>query len=88
MSLRYLNVVDHCRYVDTTKCLPPSSATWITAELKDHERIVKQIAKTSDSIYKKYYALKTDKIEEDIVLEKHIKPISGRTFKTDCQKYC
>ncbi|KAL6268043.1 hypothetical protein P5V15_001127 [Pogonomyrmex californicus] len=42
---------------------------------KDRERIVKQIAKTSDSIHKKYRTLKTDKIEEDIALEKHFKPI-------------
>jgi len=46
-------------------------------ELKDRERIAKQIAKTSDSIHKKYHALKTDKrpIEEDIALKKHFKPI-------------
>ena len=43
-------------------------------ELKDYERIAKQIAKTSDSIRKKYHALKT-KIKEDITLEKHFKPI-------------
>jgi len=35
-------------------------------ELKDRERIAKQIAKTSDSIRKKYRALKTGKIKEDI----------------------
>ncbi|KYN06851.1 hypothetical protein ALC62_02234 [Cyphomyrmex costatus] len=44
-------------------------------ELKDRERIAKQIAKTSDSIRKKYRALKTGKIDEDIALEKHFKPV-------------
>jgi len=43
-------------------------------ELKDCERIAKQIAKTSDSIRKKYHVSKT-KIKEDITLEKHFKPI-------------
>jgi len=39
---------------------------------KDHEKIVKEILKTSDSIRKKYRALKTGKIEEDIILKKPI----------------
>jgi len=39
------------------------------------ERVAKQIAKTSDSIHKKYCALKISKIEEDIVLERHFQPI-------------
>ncbi|EGI60230.1 hypothetical protein G5I_11565 [Acromyrmex echinatior] len=43
-------------------------------ELKDCERIVKQIAKTNDLIRKKYRT-KTGKIEEDTALEKHFKPI-------------
>jgi len=34
----------------------------------------KQIVKTSDSIRKKYRALKAGKMEEDIALEKHFKP--------------
>jgi len=42
---------------------------------KDHEKIVKEILKTSDSIRKKYRALKTGKIEEDIILKRHFKPI-------------
>lgn len=42
---------------------------------KDHERIAKEIAKTSDSIRKKYRALKTGKMEEDVALERHFKPI-------------
>ncbi|KYQ53669.1 hypothetical protein ALC60_04233 [Trachymyrmex zeteki] len=41
----------------------------------DRERIAKEIAKTSDSIRKKYRALKTGKMEEDIALERHFKPI-------------
>jgi len=41
----------------------------------DRERIVKQIAKTSDSIRKKYRALKTGKMDEDIALERHFKPV-------------
>ncbi|KYM95056.1 hypothetical protein ALC62_14302 [Cyphomyrmex costatus] len=44
-------------------------------ELKDRERIAKQIAKTSDLIRKKYRALKTGKIDEDIALEKNFKPV-------------
>ncbi|EGI67309.1 hypothetical protein G5I_04117 [Acromyrmex echinatior] len=44
-------------------------------ELKDRERIAKQIAKASDLIRKKYRALKTDKIDEDIALEKHFNSI-------------
>ncbi|KYN27940.1 hypothetical protein ALC57_02651 [Trachymyrmex cornetzi] len=42
---------------------------------KDREKVVKEIAKTSDSIRKKYRALKTGKMDEDIALERHFKPI-------------
>lgn len=42
---------------------------------KDREKIAKQIAKTSDTIRKKYRALKTGKVEEDIALERHFRPI-------------
>ncbi|KYN28194.1 hypothetical protein ALC57_02394 [Trachymyrmex cornetzi] len=42
---------------------------------KDREKVAKDIAKTSDSIRKKYRALKTGKIDEDIALERHFKPI-------------
>ncbi|KYN29554.1 hypothetical protein ALC57_00996 [Trachymyrmex cornetzi] len=42
---------------------------------KDREKVAKEIAKTSDSIRKKYRALKTGKMDEDIVLERHFKPI-------------
>jgi len=56
--------------------------TWITAKII--KEIVKEITKTSDSIRKKYRALKTDKIEEDIALERHFKLIIDPD--TDCQK--
>jgi len=49
-------------------------------EFKDHERIAKQIAKMSELIRKKYRVLKTDKIEEDIALEKHFKPFVERNL--------
>jgi len=44
-------------------------------EIKDRERIAKQIAKTSDSIRKKYRALKAGKMEEAIALEPFIEPL-------------
>jgi len=44
-------------------------------EIKDCERLAKQITKTSNSIYKKYRALKTGKMEKDIALEKYFRPI-------------
>jgi len=44
-------------------------------ELKDRETIAKKIAQTSDSIRKKYHAMKTGKMDEDIALERHFKPI-------------
>ncbi|XP_077258537.1 uncharacterized protein LOC143895357 [Temnothorax americanus] len=44
-------------------------------EIRERERIANQIAKTSNSIRKKYHALKTGKMEEDIALERHFKPI-------------
>ncbi|XP_070529969.1 uncharacterized protein [Cardiocondyla obscurior] len=46
-----------------------------SSELKNREIIVKKIAQTSDSIRKKYHAIKTGKMEEDIALERHFKPI-------------
>jgi len=48
---------------------------------KARERI-KEIAKTSDSIRKKYRALKTGKME-DIALERHFKSI----IETNCRKH-
>ncbi|XP_011858847.1 PREDICTED: uncharacterized protein LOC105556369 [Vollenhovia emeryi] len=44
-------------------------------EIRDREKLVKQIEKTCDSIRKKYRALKTGKMEEDMALERHFKPI-------------
>jgi len=44
-------------------------------DLKGRERVTKQIAKMSELIRKKYHVLKTDKIEEDIALEKYFEPI-------------
>ncbi|KYM96919.1 hypothetical protein ALC62_12414, partial [Cyphomyrmex costatus] len=41
---------------------------------QSHEKAM-EIAKTSDSIRKKYRALKTGKMEEEIPLERHFKPI-------------
>ena len=46
-----------------------------TLEVKDRERIAKEIAKTSEAIRKKHQALKTGKMEEDIALERYFKPI-------------
>ncbi|KAL6268016.1 hypothetical protein P5V15_001096 [Pogonomyrmex californicus] len=43
--------------------------------IKDREKIAKQIAKTSDSIRKKYRALKIGKIAENTALQRCFKPI-------------
>ncbi|KAL6258297.1 hypothetical protein P5V15_010239 [Pogonomyrmex californicus] len=43
--------------------------------IEDRKKIAKQIAKTSDSIRKKYRALKTSKIDEEVALERRFKPI-------------
>ncbi|KAL6256704.1 hypothetical protein P5V15_011631 [Pogonomyrmex californicus] len=43
--------------------------------IKDREKIAKQIANTSDLIRKKYRALKTGKIDKDVALERRFKPI-------------
>ncbi|KYN12690.1 hypothetical protein ALC57_15130 [Trachymyrmex cornetzi] len=42
---------------------------------ENREKVVKEIAKTSDSIRKKDCALKTGKMEEDIAFGRHFKPI-------------
>ena len=44
-------------------------------DIKDREKIVNEIAKTSKSIRKKYRALKTGRLNEDVTLERHFKPI-------------
>ncbi|KAL6265933.1 hypothetical protein P5V15_002779 [Pogonomyrmex californicus] len=43
--------------------------------IKDHEKIEKQITKTSDSIRKKYRALETGKLDEDVMLERRFRRI-------------
>jgi len=67
MTLRYRDGISHW-YVDMDND-------------KDHERIAKEIAKTSDSIRKKYCTLKTDKMEKDFALKRHVKPLN-RLSKT------
>ena len=43
------------------------------ADMCEREKIAKEIEKTSESIRKKHRALKTSRIEEDIVLDRHFK---------------
>ena len=74
MRMWYLNMVSHYQYANYTT-FPFECNMDNNKELKDRERIAKQIAKTSKLIRKKYRALKTGKIEEDIALEKYFKPI-------------
>src|SRR5436190_10925694 len=45
-------------------------------EAASREAIIKEIAKTSKSICQKYRALKTGKMEEDVELKRHFKPIT------------
>jgi len=45
------------------------------ADVRKREKIVKEIEKTSESIRKKYRALKTDRIDESIALNRHFKPL-------------
>jgi len=45
------------------------------ADVCEHEKIAREIEKTSESICKKHRALKTGRIEEDIALDRHFKPI-------------
>lgn len=44
-------------------------------DIKNREKVVEDIAKTSESIRKKCRALKTGQMEEDMVLERQLKPI-------------
>ena len=44
-------------------------------DVRKHEKIAREIEKTSQSIRKKHHTLKTDKIEEDIALDRHFKPL-------------
>jgi len=43
--------------------------------MREREKIAREIEKTSESIRKKHRALKTSRIEEDIALDRHFKPI-------------
>jgi len=45
------------------------------AGVREHEKIAREIEKTSESIHKKHRALKTGRIEEDIALDRHFKLI-------------
>ncbi|EZA54582.1 hypothetical protein X777_05693 [Ooceraea biroi] len=44
-------------------------------DIQARKRMVKKIAKTSDSIRKKHRALKIGKMVEDAALERHFRPI-------------
>ena len=44
-------------------------------DVREHEKIAREIEKTSESIHKKHSALKTDRIDEDMVLNRHFKSI-------------
>jgi len=45
------------------------------AHVREREKIAREIEKTSESIRKKYRALKNGRIEEDIILDRHFKLI-------------
>ncbi|KYN24344.1 hypothetical protein ALC57_04053 [Trachymyrmex cornetzi] len=45
------------------------------ADVREREKIVREIEKTSESIRKKHRALKTGRIEEGISLDRHFKPL-------------
>ncbi|KYQ46571.1 hypothetical protein ALC60_14430 [Trachymyrmex zeteki] len=45
------------------------------ADVREREKIARGIEKTSESIRKKHRALKTDRIEEGIALDRHFKPL-------------
>ncbi|KYQ47199.1 hypothetical protein ALC60_13782 [Trachymyrmex zeteki] len=45
------------------------------ADVREREKIAREIEKTSESIRKKHRALRTDRIEEGIALDKHFKPL-------------
>ena len=50
------------------------------ADVREREKIVKQIEKTSESIRKKHRALKIDRIDEDIALNKYFNLLLNRYF--------
>ena len=43
--------------------------------IREREKVAKEIAKTAESIRKKHRALKTEKIDDDIAVKTHFKPI-------------
>jgi len=45
------------------------------ADVRAREKIAREIEKMSESIRKKHRALKTGRIEEDMALDRHFKPI-------------
>ncbi|KYQ56631.1 hypothetical protein ALC60_04436 [Trachymyrmex zeteki] len=45
------------------------------ADVREREKIAREIEKTSESIRKKHRALKTGRIEECIALDRHFKPL-------------
>jgi len=44
-------------------------------DIREREKVVREIEKTAESIRKKHRALKTGKIEEDIATKSHFKSI-------------
>ena len=44
------------------------------ADVHERKKIAREIEKTSESIRKKHRTLKTDRIEENIALNRHFKP--------------
>jgi len=44
-------------------------------DIREREKVVKEIEKTVESIRKKHRALMTGKIEKDIATKSHFKPI-------------
>ncbi|XP_036143449.1 uncharacterized protein LOC118645822 [Monomorium pharaonis] len=71
MTSQYHKAVSCFRYVDQVAFLNMDN----TDNSMNREKIVKEIAKTSDSIRKKYRALKAGKVQEEMALERHFKPI-------------
>jgi len=44
-------------------------------DIREREKVVREIEKTAESIRKKHHALKTGKIEKDVATKSHFKPI-------------
>ena len=66
-SSRYCNVTSRCRLV--------YFARDEHGDVRAREKIAREIEKTSESICKKHRALKTDRIGEDMALDRHFKSI-------------